>query len=132
MSIFSSFITGLVFGLGLILSGMANPGKVVSFLDLAGNWDPSLAFVMGGAVTVAFFAFRAAGRRSRSLGESDPGCTLARNRCAADPGQRHVRNRLGGCRLLPRPGAGFTRHRASQGADLFGCNACWNAALQLS
>ena len=67
MSIFSSFLTGLVFGLGLILSGMANPGKVVSFLDLAGNWDPSLAFVMGGAVTVAFFAFRAAGRRSRSL-----------------------------------------------------------------
>ncbi|WP_367301774.1 DUF6691 family protein, partial [Achromobacter insolitus] len=47
-----AFVSGLVFGLGLIISGMANPAKVLGFLDVAGAWDPSLAFVMGGAVLV--------------------------------------------------------------------------------
>jgi uncharacterized membrane protein YedE/YeeE len=56
-----------VFGIGLILSGMTDPGKVIGFLDIAGNWDPSLAFVMGGAVLVGFFAFSFAGRRGRSF-----------------------------------------------------------------
>jgi len=55
----AAFAAGLVFGLGLILSGMSDPGKVKGFLDLAGPWDPSLAFVMVGAIAVAFFAFRA-------------------------------------------------------------------------
>jgi uncharacterized protein len=63
----SAFAIGLVFGLGLILSGMTDPGKVVGFLDLAGDWDPSLAFVMGGAISVGFFAFRIAGKRARSF-----------------------------------------------------------------
>ena len=58
---------GLVFGLGLILSGMTDPGKVIGFLDVAGSWDPSLAFVMGGAILVGFFAFRGAGRRGRTF-----------------------------------------------------------------
>jgi len=53
-----TFGAGLIFGLGLIISGMTNPSKVIGFLDLAGKWDPSLAFVMLGAITVAFFAFR--------------------------------------------------------------------------
>jgi uncharacterized membrane protein YedE/YeeE len=61
-----AFGAGLVFGLGLILSGMANPLKVKAFLDLAGAWDPSLAFVMAGAIAVGWFAFRAAGRRTQS------------------------------------------------------------------
>ena len=52
------FVAGLVFGLGLIISGMSNPAKVIGFLDLAGNWDPSLAFVMLGAIPVAFVGFR--------------------------------------------------------------------------
>ena len=52
MKLLSAFIAGLVFGLGLILSGMADPSKVIAFLDLAGPWDPSLAFVMGGAIAV--------------------------------------------------------------------------------
>lgn len=52
-----SFVAGLVFGLGLILSGMANPAKVLGFLDLAGPWDPSLALVMAGAIAVAAPAF---------------------------------------------------------------------------
>jgi hypothetical protein len=63
----SEFAIGLVFGLGLILSGMSNPQKVLGFLDLAGNWDPSLAFVMGGGVIVAFIAFRLAKRRTQAF-----------------------------------------------------------------
>ena len=55
---------GLIFGLGLCLSGMYEPAKVIGFLDLAGNWDPSLAFVMGGAIVVALPAFLLARRRS--------------------------------------------------------------------
>jgi hypothetical protein len=55
-----TFSAGLIFGLGLIISGMTNPSKVIGFLDLAGKWDPSLAFVMLGAIAVAFFAFRRA------------------------------------------------------------------------
>lgn len=58
--------SGLVFGLGLILGGMTDPGKVKGFLDVAGAWDPSLALVMGGAIAVGVFAFAAARRRSRS------------------------------------------------------------------
>jgi uncharacterized protein len=71
MSRFSPFLAGLLFGLGLCLSGMTYPTKVLGFLDLAGAWDPSLAFVMGGAVAVAFVAFRIAARRPKALsGES--------------------------------------------------------------
>lgn len=55
-----AFIGGLAFGAGLILAGMANPAKVLGFLDLAGRWDPSLAFVMGGAIAVGLFGFRLA------------------------------------------------------------------------
>ena len=61
------FLVGLLFGLGLIVSGMADPGKVQGFLDLAGAWDPSLAFVMGGAVLVGLFAFTVARRRTETF-----------------------------------------------------------------
>lgn len=67
MLVFASWLSGLVFGLGLIVSGMANPAKVLGFLDLTGAWDPSLAFVMGGAIGVGMVAFFVAGRRERSL-----------------------------------------------------------------
>jgi uncharacterized membrane protein YedE/YeeE len=67
MSGLAAFASGLIFGIGLLLSGMADPGKVKGFLDLAGTWDPSLLFVMGGAVVVGFFAFRFAGRRAQSF-----------------------------------------------------------------
>lgn len=63
----AAFAAGLVFGVGLLLSGMTDPGKVIGFLDLAGAWDPSLAFVMGGAILVGFFAFRLAGRRGQAF-----------------------------------------------------------------
>lgn len=67
MQIIVSAITGLVFGWGLILGGMTDPSKVQGFLDLAGNWNPSLGLVMGGAVLVSSVAFAFAARRSRSL-----------------------------------------------------------------
>ena len=65
--LFFSLFSGLIFGLGLIVSGMGNPAKVLGFLDLAGAWDPSLALVMAGAIAVGLVAFAVAGRRSRSL-----------------------------------------------------------------
>ena len=67
MFVLTSMLSGLVFGLGLIISGMANPAKVLGFLDLAGAWDPSLALVMAGAIAVGFFAFLIAKRRTLSL-----------------------------------------------------------------
>lgn len=63
----SAFIAGLLFGLGLLLAGMANPGKVLAFLDLAGAWDPSLAFVMVGAIGVAISPLTWARQQSSSL-----------------------------------------------------------------
>lgn len=67
MKILTSLLAGLVFGIGLIVSGMTNPAKVLGFLDLAGLWDPSLALVMGGAIAVGVVAFQIARRRSKSL-----------------------------------------------------------------
>lgn len=63
----SAFVVGLIFGIGLLVSGMANPAKVLGFLDLAGDWDPTLALVMGGAVAVAAVLFAVARRRQHSL-----------------------------------------------------------------
>jgi uncharacterized membrane protein YedE/YeeE len=63
MSLLVNLALGLLFGAGLVVSGMADPAKVLNFLDLFGSWDPSLAFVMGGAVVVAFFGYRLVLRR---------------------------------------------------------------------
>ncbi|AEA62730.1 DUF6691 family protein [Burkholderia gladioli] len=67
MLILNAFVAGLIFATGLIISGMANPAKVLGFLDIAGNWDPSLAFVMGGAIAVGSIGFAMARRLERSL-----------------------------------------------------------------
>lgn len=67
MALFTSLLAGLVFGLGLILSGMADPAKVLGFLDLFGPWDPSLALVMLGAIAVGLVAFTVAKRQTRSV-----------------------------------------------------------------
>jgi len=67
MQRFSAFLVGLIFGIGLILSGMTDPGKVLGFLDLFGLWDPSLAFVMGGAILVGLIAFTVAKKRTTSM-----------------------------------------------------------------
>lgn len=66
-TVISAFASGLVFGLGLLISGMANPEKVLGFLDIAGAWDPSLALVMVGAIGVGLIAFGFASGRERSL-----------------------------------------------------------------
>ena len=63
----SAFAVGLLFGLGLLVSGMADPAKVLAFLDVTGRWDPSLAFVMAGAVAVSATGYLVARRRGRPL-----------------------------------------------------------------
>ena len=63
----TEFAVGLLFGWGLMIAGMTDPGKVIGFLDLAGAWDPSLAFVMGGAIAVGFFAFGMAKKRTTNF-----------------------------------------------------------------
>lgn len=72
------FLSGLVFGLGLILSGMADPAKVLNFLDIAGRWDPSLAFVMGGATVTTFIGYRLVWRRDTPA--LDPAFDIPSNR----------------------------------------------------
>jgi hypothetical protein len=90
MKIWTAALAGLVFGLGLILSGMVDPAKVQGFLDLAGRWDPSLALVMVGAIAVAAAGFALAGHRKASL----LGGPLHL------PGVRHIDRRLVGGSLL--------------------------------
>lgn len=63
---FMALLSGVVFGLGIILSGMVNPAIVLAFLDITGNWDSSLLWVMGGAVAVGFVAFALAKKRTNS------------------------------------------------------------------
>ena len=83
-TVFTSLLAGLVFGLGLIVSGMANPAKVLGFLDLAGAWDPSLAFVMAGAIAVSALAFALA--KTRTVSWLGAAMTL--------PGPRDIDHRL--------------------------------------
>ena len=64
MRAFLGFLAGLVFGVGLVVSGMSDPAKVLNFLDVFGTWDPSLSFVMGGASVTAFVGYRLAWRRA--------------------------------------------------------------------
>ena len=61
------FAVGLLFGIGLMFSGMTDPSKVIGFLDLLGTWDPSPALVMGGAIMVGFFAFTVAKKRTTTF-----------------------------------------------------------------
>ena len=66
-AVLAAFAAGLVFGLGLVVSGMTNPAKVIGFLDLFGDWDPSLALVMGAALAVTAIGYRLVWRRARPL-----------------------------------------------------------------
>jgi hypothetical protein len=94
-----TLLSGLLFGFGLLLSGMANPAKVQNFLDLFGTWDPSLAFVMGGAIAVTMPGFWLVTRRSKPFFNT----------------VFHLRHWLGFGRILPRssshrPAAGRRRY----------------------
>lgn len=70
MKLIFALFTGLVFGTGIAISGMMNPAKVFNFFDIAGTWDPSLAFVMGGAVILTFLGYRLVWRRDAPLFEA--------------------------------------------------------------
>lgn len=63
MRLLSAFLVGLIFGVGIAVSGMINPAKVLNFFDIAGTWDPSLAFVMGGALVTTLLGYRIVLRR---------------------------------------------------------------------
>lgn len=67
MQLMTAFFTGLIFGFGLILSGMTNPAKIIGFLDIFGNWDPSLALVMLGAIIVTATSFKLTKNRQQSF-----------------------------------------------------------------
>ena len=67
MTLFVQFLIGLIFGSGLVLAGMSDPAKVLNFLDVAGSWDPSLAFVMGGGVIVTFLGYRYVLKQKRPI-----------------------------------------------------------------
>lgn len=67
MQVVAAALAGLIFGVGLIVSGMSNPAKVQNFLDITGSWDPSLIFVMAGAIAVASVGFRLLSRRTAPL-----------------------------------------------------------------
>jgi uncharacterized membrane protein YedE/YeeE len=67
MQYLTTLIAGLLFGIGLLLSGMGDPAKVLNFLDIFGTWDPSLAFVMGGAIAVTATGYWATRKRSKPL-----------------------------------------------------------------
>jgi len=71
LKIISALIAGLLFGIGLALSGMVNPNKVINFLDITGNWDPSLMFVLGGAVITTTIAFRFIFTKEKPLFDND-------------------------------------------------------------
>ena len=67
MRLISTYLIGLLFGLGIVVSGMVNPAKVLNFFDVAGTWDPSLIFVMGGALITTFIGYRFVLRREAPL-----------------------------------------------------------------
>ncbi|MDO8712857.1 MAG: hypothetical protein Q7K13_00020 [Polynucleobacter sp.] len=66
-NLYSQYFIGVLFGYGLIISGMSNPQKILNFLDITGNWDPSLMFVMGGAVVVGLGGFYLASKRTEAF-----------------------------------------------------------------
>lgn len=71
MKYFFAYLSGLIFGVGISISGMANPAKVINFFDVAGSWDPSLAFVMGGGVVVTVIGYKWVLSRSAPLLEME-------------------------------------------------------------
>ena len=98
-----ALLTGLVFGTGIAISGMMDPAKVLNFFDLFGTWDPSLMFVMGGALIVTLIGYRLVWRRAGSSVRTKlPGAELNSNRRPTDWWLCAVWYWLGHCRVLPR------------------------------
>ncbi len=108
--IVSGLMTGLLFGLGLCLSGMTNPAIVKRFLEIAGDWNPALIFVMAGGVAVTFLGYRFLVPKSRPLWAAGFSLPTATAIDAPLLGRRgDLRHRLGAGRLLPGPGGGVAR-----------------------
>ena len=78
MKLISIYLTGLLFGIGISISGMANPAKVLNFFDIAGAWDASLIFVMGGALVTTFFGYRVVLGRAAPVFDRSFGVPTAR------------------------------------------------------
>jgi len=121
-----ALVSGLIFGLGLILAGMANPAKVLAFLDLTGDWDPSLAFVMAGAIAVGSVAFALAGKLKKSyLGTpmSLPTSRIGDKRLGS--GRPRVRRRLGNCGDMPGSGPRSAGARAAPKVSCLWLRCFW-------
>ena len=119
MWIIAPLLCGLIFGAGLLISGMVQPTKVLGFLDIFGAWDPSLAVVMAAALAVSVPGFRLADRGAQPWFAGQyfrPG--KIGNRSAAGRGRRAVRNRVGPCRAMPGTGAGEPRDAVARGHRL--------------
>lgn len=125
-----ALFAGALFGVGLVVSGMADPGKVIGFLDVAGDWDPTLAFVMGGALLVTVPAFRLILKRPRPL-LADGFDLPTKNDVGPPPdrGGHPLRNRLGALWFLPRSRRGSPFYRPNTGPGLRGRNAGGNGRL---
>ena len=129
----AALFSGLVFGLGLAVSGMMDPAKVIGFLDVAGDWDPTLAFVMGGALLVAVPAYRYIPRRRRPVLEE--GFSLPKANAIDGPlisGSVLFGVRLGSRRVLPRACGRRAQHRVSISLRLLRGDASGDGTLQLA
>ncbi len=125
----AALASGLLFGAGLALSGMMDPEKVLGFLDLAGAWDPSLAFVLGGAVGVSALGYALKARMDRPALADRFAVRRTAASMPASSAARPVRHRLGPRRILPRPGACRPHPRLAAGRPVRGGDARRDGAL---
>ncbi len=117
MGAITAAIFGLIFGAGLAISGMTDPNRILAFLDVTGDWDPALAFVMAGAIAVALPAFAIARwAKTSALGEFDrPSGSHRADHGFAHRGRGHFRRRMGPERSLPWASHRAAQHGATQG-----------------
>ena len=126
MSLLMNLLLGLLFGVGLVVSGMSDPAKVLNFLDLAGTWDPSLAFVMAGGVLVAFVGYRLVFSRGKPLLDGAfhlPTSTKIDGRLVAGAAIFGIGWGLGG--FCPGPGDHRTRPRSAGNAGVSASDGGW-------
>lgn len=127
-----AFLSGLIFGIGLILSRMADPAKVLNFLDITGNWDPSLAFVMIGAIAVGLVGFYLARKRPASLLDTPiqlPTATRIDKRLVL--GSSLFGTGWGLAGICPGPAIVHPLGRHGPGADLRHFHALWHDAVSV-
>lgn len=127
----ASFACGLIFGIGLLISGMTDPQKVLGFLDVLGPWDPTLAFVMAGALGVTAIGFTVAKRRGHPMLESrEPVAGACSHRCAFGRRCYTVWHRMGSGGIVPRTRDRQSRHRVRARLPLRYCHAGWHGVAK--